>query len=151
MSSLKKAFDKLEHENCGTPAPVPASASVNPPASDTIASASASAVATGNEPRCLRLVASDVRAWEVPWASFYGAAFTATDACARDDALDCIELSFARFEAVLRGKHLVALMDGLHTMTLPEVRVVDRKFLGLAGNDDEPVIASIEVRKAGPS
>jgi len=105
-----------------------------------------------NQPRCLRLVAGDARAWELPWAGFYGAAFTvantAADARGDGDAPDCIELSFARFEVVLRGKHLAGLMDKLHAITLPEVRVVDKKFLGLSSNDGEPVITSIEVKKS---
>jgi len=141
MSSLKKAFDKLEHENGGTPAPA------NSPTSNTLMPAPAAA--TGNEPRCLRLVASGTRAWELAWTGFYGATFTAADACADADALDSLELSFARFEAVLRGKNLAVLMGKLHTMNLPEVRAVDKKFAGVSGNGGEPVVVSIEVRKLG--
>jgi hypothetical protein len=143
MSSLKKAFDKLENENGGTPAPA------NSPTSSTLMPAPAAA--TGNEPRCLRLVASGTRCWELPWTGFYGAALTAADACADADALDCVELSFAHFEAVLRGKNLAGLMGKLHAMNLPEVRAVDKKFLGLSNNGVEPAVVSIEVRKLGSS
>jgi len=143
MSSLGKAFDNLERKNGGTPA----SASGNLPASAAIAPISAAA--TGNEPRCLRLVASGACAWELAWPGFYGAIFTAANAREDADALDCVELCFARFEAVLRGKNLAELMGKLHTMTLPEVRAVDEKFLGLPGNGVEPVVVSIEVRKSG--
>jgi len=139
MSSLKKAFDKLENENGGTPAPA------NSTASNTLMPAPAAA--TGNEPRCLRLVASGTRAWELPWASFYGAAFTMEDA--RGDALDCVELSFAHFEVVMRGKRLAVLMGKLHAMNLPEVRAVDKKFAGVSGNGGEPVVVTIDVKKAG--
>jgi len=126
-----------------------AGASGNLPASDTIAPVSAAA--TDNEPRCLRLVASGVRAWELAWPGFYGATFTAADARADADALDCIELCFARFEAVLRGKNLAVLMGKLHSMNLPEVRAVDKKFAGVSGNSGEPAVVSIEVRKLGQS
>ncbi|MDR0353805.1 MAG: hypothetical protein LBI02_10850 [Opitutaceae bacterium] len=145
--SLREALDKrhaqerekLAREYGGTPTPA------NIAAAGTV----------GKKPRCLRLVAVDARAWELPWASFYGAAFTATntatDTHGVGDAPDCIELSFARFEVVLRGKHLAGLMDKQHAMTLPEVRTVDKKFLGLSGNDGEPAIVSIEVRKSESS
>jgi len=39
-------------------------------------------------------------------------------------------------------------MDRLHVSNLPEVRAVDKKFLGLPNDDGEPVIASIEVKKS---
>ena len=68
---------------------------------------------------------------------------------AHDDALDCVELSFAHFEAVLRGKHLAGIMGKLHTMTLTEVRAVDTKFLGLSGNGGELAVVSSKVRKLG--
>ena len=138
--SLREALDKkhaqerekLARENGGAPA-----------AANTSVAGSA-----GNESRCLRLVAGNDRQWELPWGSFYGAAFTAaTDE--HGDTLDCLELSFTRFEAVLRGKHLAGLMDRLHAMNLAQARVVDKRFLGLSCNDREPVITSIEVGKRG--
>ncbi|OAM88507.1 hypothetical protein AW736_16880 [Termitidicoccus mucosus] len=124
-------MDKLDREDGGAPAH-------GHPPTETV----------GAEPRCLRLAADNTRAWELPWASFYGAVFTAADA--RDHAPDRIELSFARYEAVLRGKHLAKLMDGLHAMRLAEVRAVEEKFLGLSGDDGEPVVVSVEVKKLGP-
>ena len=42
----------------------------------------------------------------------------------------------------------MGLMDRLHVLNLPEVRAVDKKFLGLPVNDGEPVITSIEVKKS---
>jgi len=140
--SLREALDKkhaqerekLARENGGTPAPTN----------------TAAAATIGNESRCLRLVAENACEWELPWGSFYGATFTAANTATdtHGDALDCIELIFARFEAVLRGNHLVGLMDRLHILNLPEVRAVDKKFLGLSTNYGEPVIMSIEVKKS---
>jgi hypothetical protein len=80
-------------------------------------------------------VAGTTRAWELSWAGFYGATFIASKNT-QAGSFDCIELNFARHEVILRGRPLTGLMDGLHTMTLPEVRIVDEKFINDSIADD---------------
>ena len=146
MSSLGKAFDKLDHETDGNASALTSRHTTVPEKTSTLP---AIAKTAGVESRCLRLVAVNGRAWELPWASFYGADFLKAEMNADAGAVDRIELSFARHEVVLRGKHLIGLMDGFHMMSLPEVRAVEKRFLNAADNIGQPVVAFIEVKKLG--
>jgi hypothetical protein len=121
MSSLGKALDKLEPQAPRATAPV--------------ASGFTGATPLPSHPVCLEIIIDEENAWELPWASFYGAQIKP----------ERLLLSFLRFEVMAEGAHLGKLRKYINDLSLAELRQVADGFEESAGKNGSPVVRKITV------